>query len=88
MRNPEEIREIGNLFRDRLPVDILDDVLGYIDHNEVPLAVETLWDILQDYDVAITKSEYDQLIYLAKEFGGTFFVPSSKEVAFLKKLIK
>ena len=88
MVNPEEIRRVGNLFRGRLPDCILDLALSYIDAGEVPLAVDTLWEILMDHNVAITKSEYDKLLYLAKEFGGTFFVPTSNQLAYMEKLVK
>ena len=48
-------------FRGRLPDEVLDDALEYVDFNEPPLAVEILADQLGEYDVRLTREEWERL---------------------------
>ena len=55
------------LFRDRLADDLLNDVVHYIKSDERGLAFETLCDHLSEYEIAITKNEYDVAISICNE---------------------
>lgn len=56
---------LGEGLRNRIDSSIVDFDLEYIKHSESILAFETLCDHISDYDVIITKDEYDQVINIA-----------------------
>lgn len=57
-----KIRFLGEKLKGRLEPSIVDFDLEYMEHSENILAFETLCDHIADYDVKITKDEYDQII--------------------------
>ncbi|ALB64862.1 hypothetical protein AFK62_20160 (plasmid) [Cronobacter condimenti 1330] len=59
------IKMLGEGLRNRIDSSIVDFDLEYIKHSESILAFETLCDHISDYDVIITKDEYDQVINIA-----------------------
>ncbi|EPJ5854105.1 MafI family immunity protein [Klebsiella aerogenes] len=63
------IRMLGEGLKDRIDASIIDFDLEYIDHSESILAFETLCDHIADYDVVITKDEYNQVINIANELS-------------------
>jgi hypothetical protein len=60
-----EVLAVGRLFEGRLPQEVLLDALEYLQHNEYGLALETVCQQLVEYEVQITKSEYDLLQSMA-----------------------
>jgi len=64
-----KIKCFGEGVKDRLDPEIVDYDLDYIRHAESTLAFETLCDHIANYDVLITKDEYEQIVYIAKELG-------------------
>jgi hypothetical protein len=50
-----ELLAFGEIFRGRLPDDVLDDALEYVRFNEPGLAVEILADQLGEHDVRLTR---------------------------------
>lgn len=66
----EQIRSFGEGLKDRIDdPSIIDFALEYIDHSENILAFETLCDHIADYDVLITKDEYDCVIDIATKLS-------------------
>ncbi|ELQ5994640.1 MafI family immunity protein [Cronobacter dublinensis] len=63
------IKILGEGLKDRIDASIIDFDLEYIDHSESILAFETLCDHIADYDVVITKDEYNQVINIANELN-------------------
>ncbi|WP_239373802.1 MafI family immunity protein [Snodgrassella gandavensis] len=63
----EEIKKFGWLFKDRLKNDLLQDAIHYVDCNERGLAFETICDQLSEYEIPITKLEYDIAIEICNE---------------------
>jgi len=72
-----ELLAFGGGFRGRLPDEVLDDALEYVDFNEPPLAVEILADQLGEYDVRLTREEWERLPRLHEFWGGD---PTSRRV--------
>lgn len=64
-----KIRALGEGLKDRIDTSIIDFDLEYIKHSENVLAFETLCDHIADYDVVITKDEYNQIINIANELN-------------------
>ena len=62
-----KIREFGELFKNRLNNDLLQDAIYYVDCNERGLAFETICDHISEYEVPITKKEYDIAISICNE---------------------
>jgi hypothetical protein len=60
-----EILSVGRLFEGRLPQEVLLDALEYMQYNECGLALETVCQQLVEYEVQITRSEYDLLQSMA-----------------------
>ena len=63
------IKILGEGLKDRIDASIIDFDLKYIDHSESILAFETLCDHIADYNVVITKDEYNQIINIANELN-------------------
>jgi len=63
----KRVLELGNKFRGRLDKLWLDIALDYVDHNEVPLALETLCDYIVEFDLPISTEEYDEIIRLVRD---------------------
>ncbi|EOC1310913.1 MafI family immunity protein [Cronobacter dublinensis] len=63
------IKMLGEGLKDRIDASIIAFDLEYIDHSESILAFETLCDHIADYDVVITKDEYNQVINIANELN-------------------
>lgn len=61
----EQIKAFGEGLKDRIDPSIIDYDLEYIDYSENILAFETLCDHIADYDVLITKDEYNLVIDIA-----------------------
>lgn len=57
----------GNLFKDRLDNEMLQDAINYVGHGEAELAFETICDHLSEYEVSINQAEYDLAITLCNE---------------------
>ncbi|MGO2335792.1 MafI family immunity protein [Providencia sp.] len=69
MKTNKKIIELGEKLKDRLPLERVKFAVEYINYNESPLALETLRDYIEEYDVTITHDEHDQLIEIAKELN-------------------
>lgn len=81
----EKIINFGNHFIGRLEKSYLDGALDYVNHNEEPLAVDTLCEHLVEYNISITQVEYEEGINLINEMGLSELEPPYK---YLKELIK
>lgn len=57
------------MLKDRLSPERVDFAVDYINYNESPLALETLRDYIEEYEVIITHDEHDQIIEIAKELN-------------------
>ena len=69
-RLDRDVLAFGEVFRGRLPDDVLDDAVEYVGFNESRLAVEILADQLGEYDVRVTRDEWERLAQLYKYWGG------------------
>ncbi|WP_166675316.1 MafI family immunity protein [Novosphingobium sp. PhB55] len=65
----KRVRALGLGFLGRIDSRRIDFALGYIDHNELPLAFDTLCDYICDYSNSITRIEYDEIRSLEIHFG-------------------
>ncbi|TNH41443.1 MULTISPECIES: MafI family immunity protein [Photorhabdus] len=65
----KKIRLLGEGLKDRLEPSLVDYDLEYINHSENVLAFETLCDHIADYDVEITKDEYNQIIKIVNDLS-------------------
>lgn len=65
----ERIFKLGNGLKNRLDQGLLDGALDYVNFNEEPLAFEILCEHICEYDVAISKEEYEYAMKLAQEMG-------------------
>lgn len=65
----KKIKEFGELFKDRLNNELLKDAIYYVDCNERGLAFETICDHISEYNVPITKAEYDIAINICNVLG-------------------
>jgi hypothetical protein len=61
----EAVRRIGMQFNGRLDANVLQSALDYVDFGESRLAVEMLCDQLLDFDVPISKVEFQELELVA-----------------------
>ncbi|ALB67052.1 MafI family immunity protein [Cronobacter dublinensis] len=61
------VKEFGSLFYGRLDTELLQDAIGYVDHNERGLAFETICDHLSEYDIPITEEEYSIALSLCDD---------------------
>ncbi|WP_392551397.1 MafI family immunity protein [Orbus wheelerorum] len=80
-----QIMHIGNYFRGRLDDTYLNGALDYVNHNEEPLAIETLCEHLSEYEITITKNEYNDIILLIHKMGLSELDPP---YSYLEELIK
>jgi hypothetical protein len=64
-----KIKVLGEGLKGRLEPEIVDYDLDYINHSESILAFETLCDHIADYDIVITKDEYEQIVNIVKELN-------------------
>ena len=62
-----KIKEFGELFKNRLDNDLLQDAIYYVDCNERGVAFETICDHISEYEMPITKKEYDIAISICNE---------------------
>ena len=67
-----KIKVLGEGLKGRLEPEIVDYDLDYINHSESILAFETLCDHIADYDIVITKDEYEQIVHIVKELNLEF----------------
>jgi hypothetical protein len=72
-----EVLAFGDVFRGRLPNDVVDDAVEYVGFNERRLAIEILAEQLGEYDVSLTPDEWKRLIQLYETSGGD---PTSRRV--------
>jgi hypothetical protein len=71
------LRTLSRSLSERLSTDALERALEFLDHNELGLAAETLCDILQDKHIAITQTEFDELLSIIQRMGLPTDRPSS-----------
>lgn len=64
-----KISQLGKLLEDRLGSNLIDGALDYIQYNEESLAFEILCDHISEYDVTITKNEYELITQLIEEMN-------------------
>lgn len=69
MKTNKKIIELGEKLKNRLSPELVMCAVEYINYNESPLALETLRDYIEEYDVIITHDEHNLLIEIAKELG-------------------
>jgi len=79
------ILEFGNKFKGRLDALWLESALDYIDYNEEGLAFDTLYTYLSEYDICLSKEEYDEMIKLAKDMGFDLNCRSFKYLKYLSR---
>lgn len=60
----ERIKNFGRLFANRLESERLEDAINYVNHGERGLAFETICDHLSEFEVLITREEYDLAIQI------------------------
>lgn len=58
------IKTFGYLFMDRFDNELLQDAINYVEHGENALAFEIICDHISEFEVSITKSEYEEAISL------------------------
>jgi len=63
----KRVLELGNKFHGRLDKLWLDVALDNVDYDECGLAFELLCDYIVDFDIPISKAEYDEIIKLAAD---------------------
>lgn len=63
----KKITYFGDLFKERLDDEMLQDAIGYVGHGERGLAFETICDHLSEYEVPISQAEYDLAITICNE---------------------
>lgn len=69
MKTNQKITALGEKLKDRLPQERIMFAVGYINYCESPLAVETLRDYIEEYNIVITHDEYNSLIEIAEELN-------------------
>ena len=79
-----DILDFGNLFRNRLDLDILEADLEYIGFGETKLAFETICDHLCDYEIPLDPDEYQKILNLDKKYD--LNLPNNV-LSFLKKRV-
>lgn len=79
----EIVREFGERFRGRIEDWRLSEALKYVDFNECNLAFEVICDDICEYNVKITKIEFDEIIEIGKIFEIDWH---SGLMSYLKKL--
>lgn len=57
---------LGSSLKDRLPNDMVDFALDYINYNEFGLAFETLCDYIDEFNIQITQYEYKTFLDIAR----------------------
>ena len=57
---------LGSSLKDRLPNDMVDFALDYINYNEFGLAFETLCDYIDEFNIQITQYEYTSFLDIAR----------------------
>lgn len=67
MTTNEKIKLLGEGLKNRIDPSLIDFALDYISHSESVLSFETLCDYIADYEVIISKSEYDHILNIARE---------------------
>lgn len=78
-------RTFINKFNDRLNKNLSDFIISHIDNNEYSLAMETLCDYMNEFDIQITEREFDEIIELAV---GLNLDVCTGRFLYLKKLIR
>jgi hypothetical protein len=61
----QKLRDLGTALEGRLEKSLIYDAIEYIDHGELPLAIETLCDHLYEYEIRITRTEFAALLDMA-----------------------
>ncbi|EPK6163469.1 MafI family immunity protein [Providencia stuartii] len=69
MKTNKKIMELGEKLKDRLPLERVMFAVEYVNYCESPLALETLRDYIEEYDVVITHDEYNSFIEIAEELN-------------------
>lgn len=57
---------MGRSLEDRLVPALIEGALGYIQHNEEPLAFEILCDHISEYNISISLDEYELITSLVE----------------------
>ncbi|GAA8963940.1 hypothetical protein HpSP79_02540 [Helicobacter pylori] len=57
---------LGSSLKGRLPNDMVDFALDYINYNEFGLAFETLCDYIDEFNIQITQYEYKIFLDIAR----------------------
>ncbi len=78
------IYALGDRFKGRLDQDQLDFSIGYVSHGENTLALETLCDYLCEYNVPISSSEYEEILYINSVFSLKL---DERVIAYLNRLV-
>ncbi|MGE8641404.1 MAG: MafI family immunity protein [Achromobacter sp.] len=63
----DRIRLLGEKLKNRIDAEFVDYALGFVDHNENILALETLCDQIGDMGIEITPEEYSQILELVAD---------------------
>lgn len=69
MDKPLLLLQVGELFRGRLPDDVLDSAIDYANFGEWSLSVEMLCDQLYEYAVQLQIDEVEKIRELAVMFN-------------------
>lgn len=84
MNIEERLIGLKTQFRGRLSANLLQFSMGYLDHGEYCLALETLCDYLCEEDVLLSESEYFSLLQLGELLGSDM---KSNRYVYLKNLV-
>ena len=57
---------LGSSLKGRLPNDVVDSALDYINYNEFGLTFETLCDYIDEFNIQITQYEYKIFLDIAR----------------------
>ena len=74
----EKIKEFADRISGKLEDDLLQGALNYVDHNEVPLAIEILCDHLIEYEVHLSQEDLSFLKSILIDMKINIFDPPFK----------
>ncbi|WP_396332203.1 MafI family immunity protein [Burkholderia anthina] len=84
MKDLERLKLLGGGFKNRLSDQDISFALGYIDFNEVPLALDTLCNYICERDIGVSQEECGEIVSLNESFGSPL---GAKTLSYLKNLI-
>jgi predicted type IV restriction endonuclease len=83
MEIAERISVLGKNLSDRIDPEFINFALTYIEHNEIEIALDTLFEFLIEHEIEISENEAKEVISLGKFLG-----ISNGDIALIKNLVK